>query len=95
MTDQTPFRPFETLIDRAVAEAIVKDAVAGADDGELFLERRRAEVLSFDDGRLDERHVGHEPRADDLIPLVGGEYLELGCSPDPVHVHGDDGSGTR
>ena len=52
MTDQTPFRPFETLLDRGTAEAIVKGAVAGADDGELFLERRRAEVLSFDDGRL-------------------------------------------
>jgi len=24
----------------------------GADDGELFLERRRSEVLSFDDGRV-------------------------------------------
>src|SRR6056297_673202 len=52
MTDQTPFRPFETLLDRDTAEAIVKGAVAGADDGELFLERRRAEVTSFDDGRL-------------------------------------------
>ena len=48
LTDQTPFRPFETLIDRDTAEAIVKEAVFGADDGELFLERRRAEVLSFE-----------------------------------------------
>jgi TldD protein len=28
------------------------DTTAGADDGELFLERRRAESLTFDDGRL-------------------------------------------
>jgi len=52
MPDHAPFRPFDTLIEREVAEAVLKDAVAGADDGELFLERRRGEVLSFDDGRL-------------------------------------------
>jgi TldD protein len=48
----TSFRPFDTHLDRALAEALLREAVAGADDGELFLERRRAEVLSFDDGRL-------------------------------------------
>ena len=47
-----PFRPFDTLIDRDTALARLRDAVAGADDGELFLERRRSEVLVFDDGRL-------------------------------------------
>jgi TldD protein len=46
------FRPFDTHLDRARAEALLREALAGADDGELFLERRRAEVLSFDDGRL-------------------------------------------
>ncbi len=50
---QTPqFLPFETLIDRETALSLLREAVAGADDGELFLERRRAEVLSFDDGRV-------------------------------------------
>jgi TldD protein len=48
----TSFRPFDTHLDRALAEALLREAIAGADDGELFLERRRAEVLSFDDGRL-------------------------------------------
>ncbi len=52
MPDERPFLPFETHLDQAQALSILKDAVAGADDGELFLERRRAEVLSFDDGRL-------------------------------------------
>jgi TldD protein len=47
-----PFRPFETALDRDRALAILHNAVAGGDDGELFLERRRSEVLSFDDGRL-------------------------------------------
>ncbi len=48
----TPFRPFETHIDREQAGAILRDALAGADDGELFLERRRSEVIVFDDGRV-------------------------------------------
>jgi TldD protein len=47
-----PFRPFDELLDRDAALARLRDAVAGADDGELFLERRRAETLVFDDARL-------------------------------------------
>ncbi|WP_147125678.1 metalloprotease TldD [Shimia ponticola] len=47
-----PFRPFETLVDESAALAVLRQATEGADDGELFLERRRSEVLSFDDGRL-------------------------------------------
>lgn len=47
-----PFRPFETALDQDRALALLREAVAGADDGELFLESRRSEVLSFDDGRL-------------------------------------------
>jgi TldD protein len=48
----TPFRPFETRVTDADARAALAAATDGADDGELFCERRRAEVLSFDDGRL-------------------------------------------
>jgi TldD protein len=48
----TRFRPFETSFDRDTALARLREATADADDGELFLERRRSEVLSFDDGRL-------------------------------------------
>ncbi|SFJ32784.1 metalloprotease TldD [Jannaschia pohangensis] len=51
MTD-TPFRPFETMLDRDAALTLLRDTLAGADDGELFLERRRSEALVFDDGRL-------------------------------------------
>jgi TldD protein len=46
------FRPFESHLDESRALAILREAVAGAEDGELFLERRRSEMLSFDDGRL-------------------------------------------
>jgi len=48
----TPFRPFETRLDREAALRHLRAATLGADDGELFLERRRAEGLVFDDGRL-------------------------------------------
>jgi TldD protein len=46
------FRPFDTLIDETRTLARLRAVVAGADDGELFLERRRSESLLFDDGRL-------------------------------------------
>ncbi|MEM1346004.1 MAG: metallopeptidase TldD-related protein [Pseudomonadota bacterium] len=52
MDTPAPFRPFETDLDEAAALRTLRAAVAGADDGELFLERRRSEVLGFDDGRL-------------------------------------------
>ncbi len=51
-TPQGRFSPFETKLDPDAALGILRAAVAGADDGELFLERRRAEALVFDDGRL-------------------------------------------
>jgi len=54
---QTPtpnrrFKPFEDTLDRDRALATLRRATDGADDGELFLERRRSEALVFDDGRL-------------------------------------------
>ena len=38
--------------DRAAAEAALRDALAGAEDGELFLEYRESEGISLDDGRI-------------------------------------------
>ncbi len=52
MADTTPFRPFETHLDEGAALRILRAATDGAEDGELFLERRRSEVLVFDDGRV-------------------------------------------
>lgn len=46
------FDPFSTDLDRDRALRVLRDAVAGADDGELFLERSQSESLVFDDGRL-------------------------------------------
>ncbi|MFZ7092977.1 metalloprotease TldD [Primorskyibacter sp. 2E233] len=47
-----PFRPFDTHLDRDRAASILRDALSGAEDGELFLERRRSEALVLDDGRI-------------------------------------------
>mgnify|MGYP006274759165 CR=1 FL=1 len=52
LSDDNRFQPFDTALDRDAALLILRKATEGADDGELFLERRRAESLVFDDGRL-------------------------------------------
>ena len=51
-TEDASFEPFETDLDRQDALSILRDATAQAEDGELFLERRRSESLTFDDRRL-------------------------------------------
>jgi TldD protein len=51
MTDQ-PFRPFDTYLDEAAALRVLRDATHGAEDGELFLERRKSEAIVLDDGRI-------------------------------------------
>ena len=52
MPTAAPFRPFETLLDEGQALNLLREAVAGADDGELFIERRRSEMIAFDDGHV-------------------------------------------
>ena len=51
MTD-SPFRPFDTHLDEGTALRILREATAGAEDGELFLERRRGESIVLDDARI-------------------------------------------
>ena len=46
------FRPFDANLPLEETKKLLFDALIGADDGELFVERKRAEMLSFDDGRL-------------------------------------------
>jgi TldD protein len=53
-----PFRPFETHLDRDRAQALLAAALAGAEDGELFLERARSESLVLDDRRI--RQAGYD-----------------------------------
>lgn len=47
-----PFRPFETTLPHDEALRVLQKATAGAEDGDLFVERRKSEALMFDDGRL-------------------------------------------
>ncbi|KIC41346.1 protease TldD [Ruegeria sp. ANG-R] len=49
---QAPFRPFESVLPKDEALAVLQAATDGAEDGELFVERRKSESLVFDDGRL-------------------------------------------
>jgi len=69
-TADTPFEPFDTDLDESRALAILRGAVAGGDDGELFLERSRSEFLSFDDGRL--RNASYDSGAGFGIRAVAG-----------------------
>ncbi|WP_340109949.1 metalloprotease TldD [Pikeienuella sp. HZG-20] len=76
--DETPFRPFETDLDRADALSTLRAAVAKADDGELFLERRRSESLTFDDGRL--RGAGYDSAKGFGLRAVAGPVAGYGHS---------------
>ncbi|MDE0306750.1 MAG: metallopeptidase TldD-related protein [Albidovulum sp.] len=51
-TENSGFRPFETMLDKPEVLSILKNTAAGADDCELFLERRKQETVIFDDGRV-------------------------------------------
>ncbi|MDO5658580.1 MAG: metalloprotease TldD [Paracoccus sp. (in: a-proteobacteria)] len=47
-----PFQPFTEDFGQDDALSVLRSALAGAEDGELFIERAQAESLVFDDGRL-------------------------------------------
>ncbi|QFT64135.1 metalloprotease TldD [Roseivivax sp. THAF30] len=51
MTD-APFRPLENHMDADTARDILRHTLDGAEDGELFFERKRSESVLFDDGRV-------------------------------------------
>ncbi|HST75698.1 MAG TPA: DNA gyrase modulator, partial [Acetobacteraceae bacterium] len=52
VTDGLFFERAEGALDRAAAEHTVGTALAGAEDGELFLEYRESEQIGLDDGRI-------------------------------------------
>ena len=70
MSDSS-FQPFETLVDRDEAAAILDDATNGAEDGELFLERRRGESITLDDGRI--RNAAYDASEGFGLRAVNGE----------------------
>ncbi|MEP1328126.1 metalloprotease TldD [Pseudophaeobacter sp.] len=50
--ENSAFRPFETALPEDEALPILQATLSGAEDGEIFAERRKSETLVFDDGRL-------------------------------------------
>ena len=50
--DDSRFSPFETTLPEDEALPILQQALNGADDGEVFVERRKSEALVLDDGRV-------------------------------------------
>ena len=66
-----PFRPFEEKLDETAALSLLREAVAGADDGELFLERKRGESLVLDDGRI--RNASYDASEGFGLRAVRGE----------------------
>ena len=46
------FDPFALSLDKHIALNLLQTATQGADDGELFFERRRSETLVLDDQRI-------------------------------------------
>ena len=68
---EAPFRPFETHLDEAAALDLLRGATRGADDGELFLERRRSESIVLDDGRI--RNASYDASEGFGLRAVRGE----------------------
>ncbi|MFP4404991.1 metalloprotease TldD [Rhodosalinus sp.] len=74
------FRPFETRLDKERTLRLLREATAGADDGELFLERARSESLTFDDGRL--RSASYDASEGFGLRAVRGEVTGYAHSTD-------------
>ncbi len=71
VTDGLFFERAEAALDRQAAERAVGTALAGADDGELFLEYRESEQISLDDGRI--RSAGFDTALGFGLRAVSGE----------------------
>ena len=69
-----------TGLDETRVQSIVEDALAGADDGELFMEYSQSESLAFDDGRLKtasfDTQQGFGLRA--VAAQYKGDYIDFG-----------------
>src|SRR5205085_9143082 len=59
---------------------ILREALAGADDGELFLERSESEGLMFDDGRL--KQASYDATEGFGLRVVAGETAGYAHSSD-------------
>ncbi|MEL6953794.1 MAG: metalloprotease TldD [Pseudomonadota bacterium] len=73
MSQETRFRPLETQLDEDAALRTLQDATRGAEDGELFFERRRSEVIVFDDGQV--RNASYDATEGFGIRAVNGPVV--------------------
>ncbi|ATG34713.1 protein TldD [Phaeobacter piscinae] len=78
--DTAAFRPFETTLPEDEALGVLRSALAGADDGEIFVERRKSEALVFDDGRL--RNASYDAAEGFGLRAVNGEVAGYAHSTD-------------
>ena len=62
---------FFGLLDRGAAEARLREATEGCEDGELFLEYRESEAISIDDGRI--RSASYDATRGFGLRAVSGE----------------------
>ncbi len=84
-TDRLFFERDDAALDRATAETITAEALAGCDDGELFLEYREGEQISLDDGRI--RHAGFDSGSGFGLRAILGEetgYAHAGEMSEPA-----------
>ncbi len=84
-TDRLFFEREDAALDRQAAQRIVTEALAGCDDGELFLEYRESEQIALDDGRI--RNAGFESGSGfGLRAMLGEEtgYAHAGEMSEPA-----------
>src|SRR5215469_6368862 len=84
-TDRLFFERADAQLDRAAAEASLGPALAGSDDGELYLEYRESEQISLDDGRI--RSAGFDTSLGFGLRAVAGEatgYAHAGELSEPA-----------
>ena len=70
-TDALFFERADATLDRTAAQRLVEGALAGSDDGELFLEYRESEQISLDDGCI--RSAGFDTAYGFGLRAVAGE----------------------
>jgi TldD protein len=75
-TDRLFFGGEHSQLDRAAAERIMSQSLAGADDGELYLEYRESEAISLDDGVI--RSAGFNTSLGFGLRAVAGEAAGYG-----------------
>jgi TldD protein len=85
VTDSLFFDRADAELDRTAAERHLETALAGSDDGELFLEYRESEQISLDDGRI--RSAGFDTMRGFGLRAVAGEatgYAHAGEISEPA-----------